>query len=187
MKTLISLLLALVFSSTAFSQLGIKGGIGLGVNISPNRFSHGGAALGLTYNFKERLRAEVLVEALFRKDNFTYLVQNTEGNSTMIESQESISSLIPITLGIDYKFLTGKIQPYAGLNAGIMTRGTRTDNQSYNSQYFLIQPKIGLNTVLTPNLLFDFTLKSQLMMLGNTHPQTITNTLVLSIGLNYAF
>ncbi|RYM34180.1 hypothetical protein ERX46_09485 [Brumimicrobium glaciale] len=189
MKTTISLIVIFISLAIApvFSQLGVKGGLSFGQFVGPGYNLNIGGHLGITYDFSERFRGEILVEGMFGKERVIYVTSNGSMNGFKYEEGDATSSRIPITIGADYRILTGKIQPFVGLNLGVFSDEVRYPNDSYSTQFFTFQPKIGANIVLTENLLLDLTLKYH--FLGH---QKLTNGFKsqffgASIGINYLF
>lgn len=183
MKTLILIFTALIISIPSFSQFGVKGGFSLTKSLSTGSLVFTGGNLGLTYDFSERLRGEVLFEGVFRQDKITYI----SSDKGFLEEDKVLFSVIPVTLGIDYRFLTGRIQPYAGLNTGVISLGTRTNKYSNSSQYLIVQPKIGINIDLTEKLILDFAIKNHIYFKGKNVGGVESNILGFNLGVNYLF
>lgn len=187
MKTLITLTITFFISIHSFSQLGIKGGFSLTRGTSSYALMYLGGNVGVTYDFTKKLRGEVLFEGVFNQSDHIYIDPYDNTNETVMQYGKVIFSSIPITLGFDYRFFTGIVQPYAGLNAGVVSLGSRTDFYSASSQYFVMQPKIGINVDLTENLMFDFAIKNHIILHGKKHGGVESNILGFNIGVNYIF
>jgi outer membrane protein W len=189
MKTTVSILIILIslVSTPVFSQLGVKSGFSIGQYNSPGALLYSGAYLGVTYEFNERLRGEILVEGLFRKDKIAIYSQNGFVIGNYFKEVDVIYNTIPVTIGADYRFFTGKIQPFAGLNIGVLSNGGRISEDSFSSQYFTLQPKIGTNIVLKENLLLDLSIKYH--FLGRQRQTSLFNSQFFgaSIGINCLF
>jgi opacity protein-like surface antigen len=144
-KIIFTLLITFTLSISTFSQIGVKGGFALGESVDDN-FSnmHLGFDLGVTYDITEAIRGEVLFEAMYRETDFF-------GNLT--------TRIVPITVGADYRFLRGRIQPFVGLNLGLVIMGTKAGSYSDSESYFGFHPKAGVNVKITDNILIDATLK----------------------------
>lgn len=179
-KIFYTVLFSFILSTTAYSQLGIKGGFALGDRINPSQGLHLGFNLGVTYDITESIRGEVLFEGLFRKETHSFF-----GNSNYKINYH----VLPITVGADYRFLKGKIQPYAGLNLGVISFAANSNGSSYYGRsYFGFYPKAGVDFEITDNLLIDLTVKYYVAFDSkglNNH----TNTQILggNIGLIYVF
>src|SRR5690554_7010847 len=90
MKLILTTLISIFIATTAFSQFGIKGGFALGepVNDNNTKNMHLGFDLGVTYDITESIRVELLLESMYRKENFGFF-----GNY--------VSRIMPITVGAD--------------------------------------------------------------------------------------
>ncbi|RYM34179.1 hypothetical protein ERX46_09480 [Brumimicrobium glaciale] len=186
MKSILFITITTLFLSTAaFSQLGLKGGFALYGNPKNASFMHAGGYLGMTYDINDRLRGELIIEGVFNKQRITYLESNTLDGTK--KEDVIISSNIPVTLGIDYRFLKGKIQPYAGLNVGIISLGYKNDHSRGSNQNLTIHPKIGMNVAISESLLFDFALKSHFIIYGTNSNTSYSNVFGINIGINYLF
>ena len=172
--------LTFLFLTTAYSQIGIKGGFNLGTRVELGTGLYTGFDLGLTYDITESIRGEILFEGLFKSD---YLVA-FPGSNYHINYR-----IIPITVGVDYRLLKGKIQPYAGLNLGVMSFAVKTNAGSYKgNSYFEIHPKVGVNIQITDRILIDAALKYHIAFNASSL-QNNKNTQIFgaNIGLIYVF
>lgn len=96
MKLILTTLISIFMVTTAFSQIGVKGGFSLGDRINTNQGLYYGFDIGVTYDITESIRTEILFEGLFKKENiFTF--GNTNYNVHY--------RILPITVGADYRFL----------------------------------------------------------------------------------
>jgi|SRR5690554_1620227 len=178
MKLILTTLISIFIATTAFSQFGIKGGFALGepVNDNNTKNMHLGFDLGVTYDITESIRVELLLESMYRKENFGFF-----GNY--------VSRIMPITVGADYKFLTGRIQPFAGFNLGLMNLSSKLGGNSNNGNtYFGLHPKAGIDIEITENILIDVTLKYHVAFNGsNLNNNKSTQIFGANIGLIYVF
>jgi len=147
-KTLLTVLISILLSSAAFSQFGFKGGFAFGkpVNDGGGGDTHLGFDVGVTYDITESIRGEVLFEGLFNKTDLGFFGEIT-------------TRIFPITVGADYRFLTGMVQPYAGLNLGIVSIGSKSGNNTAGESHFGLYPKAGVNIEVADNLLIDVAIK----------------------------
>ena len=175
-KIFLTLLISIVITSSSFSQLGLKGGFALGQKINHNVSNiHFGFDLGLTYDITESLRGEVLFETMFNKESAWFY-------------GDLNSRMMPITVGIDYRFLTGIIQPFVGLNLGVMSLASKFGSGSYTgNSYFEFHPKVGVNVKITDNILIDATIKYHVVFNKNNVNNKNTQVLAGNIGLIYVF
>ncbi|PWH84659.1 porin family protein [Brumimicrobium oceani] len=187
---LITSLLILFFSATAISQIGIKGGFALGEPLNDNASNmHLGFDVGVTYDITENITAEILLESLNRKESLSIPFFGT------IDIK---SNVMPVTIGGHYKFLTDKIQPYAGLNLGIYRFKSEAFGTSASESYFGFQPKAGISLEITENIFIDLTAKYHIAFtpstiqtdeFGNSTGQSNSNTTIFgaNIGVIYKF
>jgi len=160
-KTLLTVLISILLSSAAFSQFGFKGGFAFGkpVNDGGGGDTHLGFDVGVTYDITESIRGEVLFEGLFNKTDLgPYLYLGPYGEITTT-TQHKTTRIFPITVGADYRFLTGMVQPYAGLNLGIVSIGSKSGNNTAGESHFGLYPKAGVNIEVADNLLIDVAIK----------------------------
>ncbi|HLV42491.1 MAG TPA: outer membrane beta-barrel protein [Brumimicrobium sp.] len=179
-KILLTVLSSFLLSTATYSQIGVKAGFALGERVNTGQGLYYGFDLGLTYDITESLRGEVLFEGLFKQENlFVFGNVNYKINYR----------ILPITAGIDYRFLKGKVQPFAGLNLGVVSLSTNTNGGSYYAKsHFALYPKAGVDIEITKNILVDLTLK-YLVVFNNNNLNNNTNTQVFgaNIGLIYVF
>lgn len=189
MKNLIIVtLLTFAFSSTTLSQLGIKGGLAIGKSLNQKTSDpYLGFNAGLTYEFNHRFRGEILIEGMYTEQEFTYLTTHQSQASTIMTTETARLKIIPITLGADYRILTGKLQPYVGLNMGMMTIGNTFKGENYNSQYFTFHPKVGLNFEMTENLKLDMNIKHHISMRQNQTGLFDNQVFGFNLGVNCNF
>ena len=155
MKNILFITVTMLFmSSAAFSQFGVKAGFALGEPLDDNTSNlFFGFDVGVTYEISENLRAELLIERIARKDVITL---------GFFGSFSIKSIIMPITVGADYRFLTDKIQPYAGLNVGLYRFTGKATGQSNSDSYFGLFPKAGVSVEITDNILIDANIKYHL-------------------------
>lgn len=172
-------LVSIILSSTAFSQIGVKAGFALGDRVNTGQGLYYGFDLGLTYDITESLRGEVLFEGLFKQEDLFIF-----GNINYRINYR----ILPVTVGVDYRFLKGKIQPFAGINLGIVSLASNTNGGSYHgNSYFGLYPKAGLDIEITNNILIDLTLKYLVAFNNNLNNNTNTQVFGANIGLIYVF
>lgn len=153
------LLPLILLSLTSYSQVGIKGGFSFAQTIvkNTNGTFYPGFDLGVTYNFTDNLRGELLYEGLFN------------GNNSGIS--KSTSWIMPITAGVDYSFLNGSVHPFVGLNLGYYNLGSSFRiggvHSSGSTSSFGLFPKVGINYEFSDNLLLDVTAKYHLIFQSN--------------------
>ncbi|WP_107040298.1 porin family protein [Brumimicrobium mesophilum] len=187
MKTILTLIIFVISFST-FSQLGIKAGFAI---VKPvNNYTSGpylGFNAGLTYEWNDRFRGEVLFERMYQKDEITFTTIEQNQESLQVDTLTAHHNIIPITLGLDYRILTGMLQPYVGLNIGMMTLGTKVKSKRYNNQFFTLHPKVGLNIDLTENFKLDLAIKHHIIF--NQKNNGISNNQIFgaNLGVNYNF
>lgn len=175
MKTIIIALVSIIISTTAFSQIGVKAGFALGEPVNDDYSNmHLGFDVGLTYDITESFRAEVLFEGLFRKESSLFL-------------GDFKSRIMPLTIGADYRFFTGMIQPFIGFNLGIVTIGSSALNYSNSETYFGLHPKAGVNIKLTDNILIDATIKYHVVFNNSSGNNSNVQILAANFGLIYVF
>ncbi len=180
----------LLFSLTALSQIGVKAGFALGEPLDDNTSNlHLGFNVGVTYDVTENITAELLLESLYRKESISIPFFGT---------MEIKSNVMPITVGAQYKFLTDKIQPYAGLNLGIYRFRTEVFGTSDAESYFGLYPKLGISLEVADNIFIDAAIKYHLAFtpsvqetddFGNPSGQSSANTTIFgaNIGVIYKF
>lgn len=181
MKNKIILLIATSFIITlpAFSQLGIKAGFALGEPLDDNTSNiHLGFDVGVTYDITERIRAEVLLELLMRKEEIT----TGYFGSTTVKS-----SYMPVTVGADYKILTDQFQPYAGFNIGLYRFASEIMSNSSSNSYFGLFPKVGASFEVMDNILIDAAIKYHVAFRDNNQGPNGSNITIFgaNIGLIY--
>ena len=147
-----ALLLSITTTSFAqFEQFGVKAGFALGEPLDDNTSNmHLGFDVGITYDITEKIRAEILFETLTRSETIPI---------PFFGSIETRSTLMPITIGGEYRFVTGKIQPYAGLNVGLYRLSAEVFGQSQSDSYIGFAPKVGLSFEVTENISVEATAK----------------------------
>jgi len=180
MKLILTTLISIFMVTTAFSQIGVKGGFSLGDRINTNQGLYYGFDIGVTYDITESIRTEILFEGLFKKENiFTF--GNTNYNVHY--------RILPITVGADYRFLEGKLKPFVGINMGIVSLAAKANQGDYQGDsYFGLYPKAGIDYAITDNILLDLTLKYLVAFSGNNQNNN-SNTQVFgaNISLKYVF
>ena len=175
-KIVFTVFISLFLSTAAFSQLGVKGGLALGEPINDDVSNlHAGFDVGLTYTINESFRTEIVVEALFREIKDSYSFSN------------SFSRIFPITVGVDYRFLAGMIQPYAGLNLGLVSIGKQIGNTVYSDLYFGLHPKAGVDIEVADNLFIDVAIKYHVVFNNSSVNASNTQIFGANIGLIYVF
>lgn len=177
---LLTTLLTLMLSASAFSQFGIKAGFALGepLNDNGNSNMHLGFDVGVTYDISENLRGEFLIESIMRSETVTF---------PFLGSSKIKSGIMPITVGLDYRILTDKFQPYAGLNLGLYRFSASAFGNSSSDTYFGLYPKIGASVEITDNILVDATLKYHVVFNGNNQGPNGSNASIFgaNFGLIY--
>ncbi|WP_107040297.1 outer membrane beta-barrel protein [Brumimicrobium mesophilum] len=152
---LLTTVLALIISGSAFSQIGVKAGFALGEPLDNSTSNmHLGFDVGITYEVTEKIRTEILFERLAREENISLGFLGNFPIKTIIT---------PITIGADYTFLTGQLQTYAGLNLGMYRFRTEAFGQDESDAYFGFYPKIGFSYEVTSNIFLDANLKYHLV------------------------
>lgn len=182
-------LLLLCITSQSNAQLGIKASIVTGSpNYLPGYVTHIGFNTGLNYKLNDRWRADLSLEMLFRKEKITYL-SSSQGSQAPIKlyMNNSLTFISPVTMGVDYRFLKDKIRPFIGLNTGVLSTGIKINGEWYNSYYFAIQPKIGVDIALKENILLDFTMKQTFATKRNLTKHFSYQTIAMQLGLQYYF
>ncbi|RYM34178.1 hypothetical protein ERX46_09475 [Brumimicrobium glaciale] len=184
---LFTIILILSLPNESFSQLGVKGGLAVGKTLQSKGLLHYGLDLGFTYEVTERFRAEVLFEGMFRNNVLTLYDPNDYALGQKLEDNKTLSSFIPITVGVDYSFFKGKLKPFVGLNLGVMTLGTRLKGESYYSHYFTFHPKVGVNYALTENIVIDFTFKHHVIVRQASNGSVNNPIIAGNLGVQYNF
>lgn len=180
-KNVLLIALCFLLSTPVFSQFGVKGGFTMIQPVGDNggKF-HAGFEIGGTYNISEALQVELLLEPAFRK----------YGNVS--------SSIFPVTIGMNYSFLTDNIKPYVGLNLGAYNFRSKVNVGSFKSSpqgnsHFGIAPKAGIAIELMDHLFLDITVKYNAVFYkkysySNSGGGVGVRSLITgNIGVNYIF
>lgn len=177
---LFTTMLMLMFSTAAFSQLGVKAGFALGEPLDDNTSNmHLGFDVGITYNITDNFRVEFLFETLMRKETL---------NVPFLGSMDIKTGIMPITVGADYIFLTDKIQPYAGLNIGVYRFSAEVFGSKDSESYFGLFPKVGASFEVADNIFIDANVKYHVAFSGNNNGSNKNTTIFgANIGLIYKF
>ncbi|WP_165366201.1 outer membrane beta-barrel protein [Brumimicrobium glaciale] len=153
MKNILFITVTMLFlSSAAFSQFGVKAGFAIGNPLNKATSDlYLGFDFGITYEISEKVQAEVLFESLMFKEK-NYILKR---------------KIMPITVGVEYRFLTEKIQPYVGLNLGIYNftyeYADFIAEYSGSEAYLGVSPKVGISVDLTNKISIDATVKYHLV------------------------
>lgn len=168
-----------IFSLTAYSQVGIKGGfsfVNTVVKATSGAF-YPGFDIGVTYDFNEHLRAELLYEGMFN------------GNNSGIA--KTTSWIMPVTFGADYRFLDGNLHPFVGMNLGLYSIGSRArfggTTMSSSVSSFGLYPKVGMNYEFTDNLMLDVALKYHVFFSKSGAAKATGMAFGMNIGVIYLF
>lgn len=168
----------LALASVSFSQVGIKGGFAFGVTIPDSKINtdksyfHPGFNLGVTYNFSDNFRAEILFEGLF----------HSQKSNVFGATISSSSRVLPVTLGVDYAFGQGDFKPYIGFNLGSYSVGAKAGNGMIENSntYFGMYPKAGVNYAFTDNILLDVAFKYHMYF-----PPSNNSSMQMLFGANF--
>lgn len=171
-------MIALVaISTSANSQVGIKGGLGLG--FAYNKDNAGelqvGLNLGANYAFNESIRAEFLIGPIFNGDK----VAGTKYTST----------ILPVTVGAEYLLLPSSIvHPYAGLNLGLYHFGYKVNKSNTTSNHFGFAPKVGVDIAVMDNLSIDVCAKFHMYLYEDFFDDMhLGNIFGVNFGVVYKF
>ena len=141
----------------------------------------------LGYEVTERFRGEVLFEGMFRNTVLTLYEPYDNGIGQKLVDIKTLSSCIPITVGVEYSFFKGKLQPFVGLNLGVMTLGSKFKGESYFSPYFTFHPKVGVNYIITENIKIDFTFKHHVIVRQASNGSVNNPIIAGNLGIQYNF
>ncbi len=178
--------LLLFTGNVANAQL--KLGANFGVQVPVGDYGDGfktgfGGNIGGEYLITERIGANL---------NFGFYSLGIKGTGLLGVGDES-ATVIPITLGGSYYFMTDKLKPYAGLDLGVWMLGSTMEGAETNA-YFGFAPVAGVqyefndNWALNGNLKFNYVLSGEEEeLVGMVLETPDFTTFGINVGIVYTF
>lgn len=161
----------LSFQSHAQISVGLGGGILK--STEDNAEALFGGELYAKYDLSENMRAGV---------SLGYYQDSEDFLTTKI-----VSSLVPVSLLGEYRFLEEKFRPYAGLHVGIFHAGVKIGSTKTTETYFSASPVVGIDYRLMGNFNLNLNFKYGFSFYKNEITDEIENFSSISpnIGIFY--